>query len=69
MKKIVNDPSNYVDDMLDGIYEARGDMVKYVNQDKHCYCIANKKPGKVAIVTGWMRRWRGISVAFRGRNL
>jgi len=69
MKKIVNDPSNYVDDMLDGIYEARGDMVKYVNQDKHCYCIANKKPGKVAIVTGGGTGHLPLFLGYVGENL
>ena len=52
MKKIMNAPENYVDEMLKGIYAAHGDQVKYVNDDLRCYCKANKKPGKVAIVTG-----------------
>lgn len=51
MKKIINAPEAYVDEMLKGIY-ASTDMVKYVADDLHCYCIANKKPGKVAIITG-----------------
>lgn len=52
MKKIMNNPENYTEDMLRGIYAAHPDMVKYVNDDVHCYCTANKKPGKVAIITG-----------------
>lgn len=52
MKKIINKPADYVSDMLEGIYTAHGDMVKCVGGDLHCYCIAKKKPGKVAIVTG-----------------
>lgn len=51
MKKIINAPENYTDDMLRGIYSANS-MVKYVEDDLHCYCIAEKKPGKVAIITG-----------------
>ena len=51
MKKIINAPEAYVDEMLKGIY-ASTDMVKCVADDLHCYCIANKKPGKVAIITG-----------------
>ena len=31
---------------------AHGDQVKYVNDDLRCYCTANKKDGKVAIITG-----------------
>ncbi|MCD8299674.1 MAG: dihydroxyacetone kinase subunit DhaK [Clostridiales bacterium] len=52
MKKIINAPEAYVDDMLKGIYAAHPDMVKHAGDDLRCYCIANKKPGKVAIITG-----------------
>lgn len=52
MKKIINTPEKYTDDMLRGIYAAHGDRVKYVNDDPRCYCTAKKKEGKVAIVTG-----------------
>lgn len=51
MKKIINAPENYTDDMLRGIYFANP-MVKYVEDDLRCYCVAEKKPGKVAIITG-----------------
>ena len=37
--------------MLRGIYSANP-MVKYVEDDLRCYCVAEKKPGKVAIITG-----------------
>ena len=52
MKKIINAPENYTDDMLRGIYAAHPEAVKYVADDLRCYCTANKKPGKVAIITG-----------------
>lgn len=52
MKKIINAPENYTDDMLKGIYVAHPDQVKYVEGDLRCYCTANKKDGKVAIITG-----------------
>ena len=52
MKKIINAPENYVDEMLQGIYAAHGDQVKYVNDDLRCYRTANKKDGKVAIIEG-----------------
>ena len=32
MKKIINAPEAYTDDMLKGIYAAHGDMVKYVRR-------------------------------------
>ena len=52
MKKIINAPSAYVDDMLKGIYASHADQVKYTAGDLRCYCTAVKKPGKVAIITG-----------------
>ena len=52
MKKIMNAPEAYVDDMLKGIYAAHPDMVKYAEDDLRCYCTARKKDGKVAIITG-----------------
>ena len=52
MKKIINAPENYVDEMLQGIYASFPDQVKCAADDPRCYCIANKKPGKVAIITG-----------------
>ena len=52
MKKIMNRPESYTEDMLRGIYAAHPDLVKYVNDDVHCYCTAKKKDGKVAIITG-----------------
>ena len=52
MKKIINAPENYVDEMLQGIYASFPNQVKCAADDSRCYCIANKKPGKVAIITG-----------------
>ena len=52
MKKIINAPENYVDERLKGIYAAHADQVKYTADDLRCYCTANKKDGKVAIITG-----------------
>ena len=52
MKKIINLPENYTDDMLRGIYAAHRGQVKYVADDLRCYCTAKKVPGKVAIITG-----------------
>ncbi len=52
MKKIMNAPAAYVDDMLKGIYAAHADKVKPAGDDLRCYCTAKKTPGKVAIITG-----------------
>ena len=52
MKKIINTPERYVEDMLEGIYKAHGEMVKPIGENLRCYHTVNKRPGKVAIVTG-----------------
>lgn len=51
MKKFLNDPVNFVDEMLEGIYRAHPE-VTYVADDKRCMVVTNRKPGKVGIATG-----------------
>ena len=51
MKKFLNDPKDFVDEMLEGIYAAHPD-VTYTNDDKRCYVTAHPKKGKVGIATG-----------------
>ena len=52
MKKIINSPENYTDDMLRGIYAAHPESLKYAANDLRCCCTAKKKEGKVTIITG-----------------
>jgi dihydroxyacetone kinase-like protein len=53
MKKIINKPEDFVDEMMDGIIAAYGDKVKLLNGDKRILLSAYpKKEGKVGIVTG-----------------
>ena len=52
MKKILNNPEAYTDDMLRGIYAAHKGEVECVGGDLRCYVTANPVPGKVGIVTG-----------------
>ena len=51
MKKFLNDPVNFVDEMLEGIYRAHPQLT-YVDNDKRCMVTANTKSGKVGIATG-----------------
>ncbi|WP_180899698.1 dihydroxyacetone kinase subunit DhaK [Martelella soudanensis] len=51
MKKFINDPVNFVEEMLDGIYRAHP-AVTYTADDRHCLVIATPMPGKVGIATG-----------------
>ena len=52
MKKIINQPENYVNEMLEGLYIAYPDLITYTNNDLRCLVTANKKEGKVGIATG-----------------
>jgi phosphoenolpyruvate---glycerone phosphotransferase subunit DhaK len=52
MKKIINNPENYVKEMLEGIYIAHPDLVTYTADDVHCLIAAKKVEGKVGIATG-----------------
>ncbi|HAE60722.1 MAG TPA: dihydroxyacetone kinase subunit DhaK [Eubacteriaceae bacterium] len=52
MKKIINDPRNYLNEMLEGIYTAHSEMVTYVNDDFQCLVTKKKKEGKVGLATG-----------------
>jgi dihydroxyacetone kinase-like protein len=52
MKKFLNDPKNFVNEMLEGILAAHPDQLTYVNDDMHCIVTARKKEGKVGLATG-----------------
>ena len=52
MKKIMNDPVNFVDEMLEGILVAHPQNLTTTNDDLRCIVNAKKKPGKVGIATG-----------------
>jgi len=51
MKKFLNDPVDFVDEMLDGIYRAHPQLT-YVADDKRCMVTATPKSGKVGLATG-----------------
>ena len=52
MRKILNDPKDFVDEMLNGVFEAHPDKVKFINNDLRCVVRANTKNNKVGISTG-----------------
>lgn len=53
MKKILNDPFDFVDDMVGGIIAAHGNNYKLVENDKKCLVrVESPIKGKVAIATG-----------------
>jgi phosphoenolpyruvate---glycerone phosphotransferase subunit DhaK len=53
MKKFLNNPKNFVDEMIEGILLAHPDQLKSVGDDLRCMVFpGGKKEGKVAIATG-----------------
>lgn len=52
MKKFLNAPENFVDEMLDGIYSAHPKQLHYVADDKRCMVAAKRVSGKVGLATG-----------------
>ena len=53
MKKFINDPKRFVDDMLEGIYRAHPDQVMAASGDPRCLVrVGSPRKGKVALATG-----------------
>ncbi|MDG7050742.1 MAG: dihydroxyacetone kinase subunit DhaK [Rectinema subterraneum] len=52
MKKFINKPENFVDEMLEGIYASHLQQVMFVANDLRCYVRKEPVKGKVGIVTG-----------------
>ena len=52
MKKFINQPERFVDDMLEGILAAHPDRLRTAAEDLRCIVTAKKKPGKVGLATG-----------------
>lgn len=69
MQRLLNKPENYVDEMLEGIYSAHPDQVKYINNDKRCIVSTNKKPGKVGISTGGGSGHLPLFLGYVGKGL
>lgn len=51
MKKFLNEALEFVDEMLDGIYLAHSQLT-FVNSDRRCMVVSQRKRGKVGIATG-----------------
>lgn len=53
MKKILNQPADFVPEMLDGLFLAHPDQLAYAGDDVHCVVRADAPvQGKVALATG-----------------
>lgn len=52
MKKFINKPENFIDEMLEGMYVSFPQYVKKVGDDLHSMVISKPKKGKVGLATG-----------------
>ncbi len=69
MKKIINKPENYVNEMLEGLYIAHPDLITYTGDDLRCLVSANKKEGKVGIATGGGSGHLPLFLGYVGRGM
>ena len=68
MKKILNDPANYVDEMLDGLVAAHPDI--YARPEPRVIARAGgATPGKVGIVTGGGSGHLPVFTGYVGKGL
>ncbi|HZK67337.1 MAG TPA: dihydroxyacetone kinase subunit DhaK, partial [Chloroflexota bacterium] len=70
MKKLINDPYDFVDEMLDGIARAHPDQLKLVGPDRRAVVRADAPvEGKVAIVTGGGSGHLPVFMGYVGKGL
>jgi len=70
MKKLLNDPDRFVDDMLEGLLLAHPDELKFASEDKRAVVRADAPlEGKVGIVTGGGSGHLPVFVGYVGRGL
>ena len=70
MKKILNNPNDFVNEMLEGMLTAHPDQLSYAAEDPHCI-VRGDAPvaGKVAIATGGGSGHLPVFLGYVGRGL
>ncbi|MCX6376203.1 MAG: dihydroxyacetone kinase subunit DhaK, partial [Armatimonadetes bacterium] len=70
MKKFLNDPKNFVDEMLEGILLAHPDQLMYASGDKRCIVrVGAPVEGKVGIATGGGSGHLPLFLGYVGRGM
>lgn len=70
MKKILNNPDAFVDEMLDGLLKAHGDGLAHAGDDPHCIVRADAPvEGKVALATGGGSGHLPVFLGYVGQGL
>lgn len=70
MKKILNEPKNFVPEMLDGLLKAHADQLAHAGDDLHCIVRADSPvQGKVALATGGGSGHLPVFLGYVGKGL
>jgi len=70
VKKILNNPDEFVAEMLDGLLKAHPDMLNFAADDHHCIVRADAPvAGKVALATGGGSGHLPVFLGYVGRGL
>ncbi len=70
MKKILNNPNNFVVEMLEGLLKAHPAMLSYAGGDSHCIVRADAPvQGKVALATGGGSGHLPVFLGYVGKGL
>lgn len=69
MQKIINDPSNVVDDMLKGFVKAHPELVATTENERVLKFADAPVPGKVGIVTGGGSGHKPAFIGYIGKNM
>ncbi|URI06441.1 dihydroxyacetone kinase subunit DhaK [Aquincola tertiaricarbonis] len=69
MKKFLNEPEAFVDEMLEGIYAAHPQQLTYVADDKRCLVSVARQPGKVGLATGGGSGHLPLFLGYVGRGM
>lgn len=70
MQKIINDPKNFVDEMIEGILAAHPDQLRCVKGDLRCIVRSDeKKVGKVGLSTGGGSGHLPLFLGYVGKGL
>ena len=69
MKKILNQPANFVPEMLDGLVKAHPDQLSYID-DLHCIAwVDSPVMGKVSLATGGGSGHLPVFLGYVGKNM
>jgi len=70
MKKLINDPEAFVDEVLDGLLLAHGDLLRAASPDRRALVRADSPaPGRVGIVTGGGSGHLPVFLGYVGKGL